>query len=466
MKKQLTVTAILIFSFSFTFGQFTKLYDFNDIGGRTPNGSLVSDGTYLYGMTYNGGVNGKGTVFKIKSDGNNFIKLLDFDGTNGWNPRGSLFFDGEYLYGMTWHGGTNGGYGVLFKLKPDGTAYTKLYDFDNTNGYCPNGSLYSDGKYLYGMTAGGGTNGWGVIFKIKPDGTDFTKIFDFDGVHGAMPDGTLISYGTHLYGTTHKGGSHGYGVIFKIKPDGTDCTTLFNFDLTNGSFPNVDLVTDGIYLYGATSQGGANGSFVRNGVVFKIKPDGTDFTKLHEFVSVNSPFPNGSLIYSNPYLYGTTLSGGAYNLGFLYKIKTDGTDYVKMFDFRGTYGAHPLGSLISDGIYLYGTTSEGGAKGYDSGYNGNGIVFKINKNTVVTGIQELSSDNSQLKIYPNPVSEILNIELEIENVKTEIKIIDVLGKEVIQHSSFNSYNSIDVSKLPKGIYFVKAGNEVRKFIKD
>ena len=50
--------------------------------------------------------------------------------------------------------------------------YTKLLDFSGTtNGELPQGSLISDGTFLYGMTSQGGTNDMGVIFKIKPDGT-------------------------------------------------------------------------------------------------------------------------------------------------------------------------------------------------------------------------------------------------------------------------------------------------------
>jgi len=59
---------------------------------------LISDGTYLYGMTQQGGDDNKGVVFKIKLDGTSYTKLLDFDGTNGETPYGSLVSDGSFLY--------------------------------------------------------------------------------------------------------------------------------------------------------------------------------------------------------------------------------------------------------------------------------------------------------------------------------------------------------------------------------
>ena len=48
---------------------------------------FISDGTYLYGMTVYGGAYNDGVVFKIKPDGTGYVKLLDFDSTtNGANP--------------------------------------------------------------------------------------------------------------------------------------------------------------------------------------------------------------------------------------------------------------------------------------------------------------------------------------------------------------------------------------------
>lgn len=44
--------------------QYTKLFDFDSINGSNPQGSLISDGTCLYGMTEVVGTNSMGTVFR------------------------------------------------------------------------------------------------------------------------------------------------------------------------------------------------------------------------------------------------------------------------------------------------------------------------------------------------------------------------------------------------------------------
>jgi uncharacterized repeat protein (TIGR03803 family) len=152
-------------------------------------------------------------VFKIKPDGTGFVNLHYFSGgSNGAQAMGSLIYDGTFLYGMTYAGGTvlnyysNGG-GIIFKIKTDGTGFVDLLDFTGTNGVNPEGSLFSDGTFMYGTTYAGGAHTYGVIFKIMPDGTGYSNLLDFAGppTTGSQPCGSFISVGTCLYGTTYAG---------------------------------------------------------------------------------------------------------------------------------------------------------------------------------------------------------------------------------------------------------------------
>ena len=171
MKKSIfTIAAVLLLCQSllptFAFAQYTKLLDFEGNGHEGNPLSLISDGTFLYGMTNGTGLSGMGTIFKIKPDGTGYSKLLDFSGAaNGRIPAGSLISDGTFLYGMTDAGGIND-MGTIFKIKPDGTGYSKLLDFVGfANGRNPSASLASDGPFLYGMTRQGGTTELGPPFK-------------------------------------------------------------------------------------------------------------------------------------------------------------------------------------------------------------------------------------------------------------------------------------------------------------
>jgi uncharacterized repeat protein (TIGR03803 family) len=355
-----------------SFAQFTKLLDFDGTTkGAAPQGSLYQDGGFFYGTTADGGTNNRGTIFKIMPDGTGYVKLLDFDGmANGSNPDGDLTYDGNFLYGMTRLGGTSN-MGTVFKIKPDGTGFVKLLDFNGTgNGQRPEGSLIYDGVFLYGMTAtGGGSNG-GTIFKIKTDGTGYTLLLDFSSTTGINPSGTLFSDSFFLYGLTAAGGANSNGTIFKIKSDGTGFVKLLDFDnVTSGRTPAGSLITDGIILYGMTQQGGTSDA----GTIFKIKTDGSGFIKLFDFNgTTNGKIPQGSLALSGDGtgFYGMTLEGGSNNFGTIFKIKADGTGYVKLLDFDGINGQYPYGDLYNEvDQLLYGMTELGGA-------NNKGIIFR------------------------------------------------------------------------------------------
>lgn len=138
--------------------------------GSAPDGTLYFDGSLLYCLTSTGGANDFGTLFKIETAGTGYQKLLDFDGTsNGSWPYGSVVSDGTFLYGMTSSGGTND-LGTIFKIKPDGTSYQKLLDFNGAvNGSYPYSYLISQGGILYGTTNYGGVNDMGTLFKVSDD---------------------------------------------------------------------------------------------------------------------------------------------------------------------------------------------------------------------------------------------------------------------------------------------------------
>lgn len=236
-----------------------------------------------------------------------------------------------------------------------------IYHFVGTNtGSNPYGTPISDGVYLYGLTQSGGVNAKGNVFKIKLDGTGYVNLYDFDGNTGAYPYGSLVSDGTYLYGMTRNGGVAfvhpsipDNGVIFRIKPDGTGFSVLYEFDGTNsgdninGAMPNGgDLILIGQTLYGMTGS---------KDVVFKIDTDGNNYTNLFDFSFPNGQYPLGTLITDSTYLYGVTEGGGSNNWGTIFKIKTDGTDYNNVFEFYNTLSySNPHGSLLSDGTNFYG----------------------------------------------------------------------------------------------------------------
>jgi uncharacterized repeat protein (TIGR03803 family) len=439
-----------------TQAQFTKLFDFaGTSNGSMPYGSLISDGTFFYGTTYGGGTNGYGTVFKIMPDGSNYTRLFNFDNfTSGGLPCGSLLWDGNFLYGTAKQGGVNSS-GVIFKLATNGTGFQVLYGFpaSTLNGITPLGDLITDGTFLYGATSAGGASNYGVIFKIKPDGTQYTVIHEFltSGTGFSPGYGGLLFDGTFLYGMTTDAGTGGVGTIYKTRTDGTEFTTLFIFTSITGQYPSGSLISDGNFLYGTTNSGGSFGS----GVAFKIKPDGTGFTKIINFISATKgSYPVGSLSINGTNLYGLTYSGGTNDMGVIYKVNPDGTNFTRLFDFNGAIdGKQPNGSLYSDGIGLYGMTMSGGA-------TNNGVVFKYDTNTGI----ENSEQKSEIEIFPNPFTN----ELVISSTTGggEVVLYDITGKEIFGQTVSSEETVINTGKIASGFYVLNVGGKNFKVVKN
>jgi uncharacterized repeat protein (TIGR03803 family) len=225
------------------------IFSFSNTNGEIPKGDLLLIGNTLYGMTERGGFHDKGTVFKINTDGTNFEKLFDFDGpqgAGGTEGLGGLITDGTFLYGMTNKGGVNGN-GTIFKISMDGTTFQKIFDFYHPiTGSSPFGSLLFINNRLFGTTSNGGSTAFGTIFMIKTSGSDYQKLHEFDGnFSGRAPFGSFYYENGFLYGMTSRTGTSPTtsddGIIYKIgisqcsNSYGTDViTTCDSYTWING----------------------------------------------------------------------------------------------------------------------------------------------------------------------------------------------------------------------------------------
>jgi uncharacterized repeat protein (TIGR03803 family) len=216
--------------------------------GMSLAGPLVqgTDGKF-YGTASAGGIEGRGTIFRINFDGTGFQVIHTFSATtadttsglitnaDGALPTAGLIDGGDgLLYGMTSQAGTKG-YGTIFAISPDGATFTNLHDFDNTGGARPAAelALFSDGK-LYGATVAGGTGAadaatnFGTLFSIARDGTGFTKLYSLDGsVTGSGASSQLLQLSSTVFvGAASSGGACGSGTIFRY--DSTGGTVVGN----------------------------------------------------------------------------------------------------------------------------------------------------------------------------------------------------------------------------------------------
>ena len=75
----------------------------------------------------------------------------------------------------------------------------------------------------------------------------------------------------------------------------------------------------------------------------------------------------------------------------------------------------------------------------------------------------LSLNNSEFRIYPNPVSEMLNIEINTYNESKNncIYLIDINGKIVLKKNIDKRKIQVQLNDIHPGIYFIKVFNETR-----
>ncbi len=386
---------------------FTVIHQFTGgQDGAHPYAGVTLDAAgNLYGTANVGGdltcnaPHGCGTVYELKHKGSGFIfnPLYSFGvGPDGGIPSAPVVFgpDGA-LYSTTSYGGINGK-GTVFKLRPSPTACITalcpwsenvLYSVKggaNGDGSNPIGLLFDQAGNIYGATSGGGAYGYGIAYELTSSGSGWTEsvLYTFGGASdGSLPYRSVMIFDNagNLYGTTALGGSSNYGTVFQLTPSGSGWTekVIYSFqDGSDGGYPYAGLIFDQSgNLYGATTDGGTGGG----GTVFELSPSGGGWT-YSVLYSIPGPLgyqcgPAWALVMDERgNLYDTTQCDGANTLGGVFKLTKAGASwtYTSLHDFAGgDDGGYPASSVVLDKSgNLYGTTNYGGTKGQ-------GVVWKI-----------------------------------------------------------------------------------------
>jgi len=330
----------------------------------------------------------------------NFGALTNGINSDGANPAAGLVLAGGVLCGTTLNGGQQG-VGTAFYMSLDGADFNAFRSFTNApDPGNPQGALVSSGGNLFGTTIAGGNSGVGTVFAGQTNGNvsiirSFASVSADNATNsgGASPTASLALGGTALFGTTSAGGTAANGTIFSLSTNGSIFAVLHNFSVldsnrgtnTDGALPCGGLILSGGTLFGTASAGGVGGA----GVVFALNTNGSGFTTLHSFASLepsaatntDGAFPFAGLVLSNGRLYGTTVAGGANGKGAIFSVGTNGLDFAVLHHFSATDsltgtnsdGASPCAALADSGGHLYGTTAEGGVWA-------NGAVFSVSTN--------------------------------------------------------------------------------------
>lgn len=72
------------------------------------------------------------------------------------------------------------------------------------------------------------------------------------------------------------------------------------------------------------------------------------------------------------------------------------------------------------------------------------------------------SKEQKVEIFPNPVNNIVNINLAGYTGKSEVSMMDVSGREVLRRELSMVNSQLDISSLPPGVYLIRIKNGVRQ----
>ncbi|MCX7737668.1 MAG: M1 family aminopeptidase [Candidatus Kapabacteria bacterium] len=104
---------------------------------------------------------------------------------------------------------------------------------------------------------------------------------------------------------------------------------------------------------------------------------------------------------------------------------------------------------------------------------GKNVISLLELNYAITDVAERKEEKNTIKIYPNPSSEYINISFPLSFLRmqeSDIRIFNVLGECVLSTPALRATPQegnfrIDISNLPSGIYYVRLGGRVGRFVK-
>jgi len=218
--------------------------------------------------------------------------------------------------------------------------------------------------------------------------------------------------------------------------------------------------TTGAAISGNTLNTTAAGTATLTAIVVNGLTKTTDYkqdfvvTVVPVAVTNISGIPTTAQINTMLTLSGTVEPSNATNKTIVWSLIDAGTTHAVLSGntfFASAAGVAFLSATIKDGVAI-GTDYE--------------KQFTITVSTV--GIEQLTMNNEQLTIYPNPTTGQLIINCEDKGACPLVKVYNVVGQVVFtsQLSELSPETTINISHLANGLYFLKVGGKMFKIIKE
>ncbi len=270
-------------------------------------------------------------------------------------------------------------------------------------------------------------------------------------------------------------GALNYAVDYKLNSSGT--WTSFSTAQTGTSASLTGLSASSLYDWRVTTNC-SSGSSTASAAQFTTAAPST-CPGVYD-VSTNGTASGAATIPFNTDIKGLISPTGD-NDYYKFVITTGGTATITLTTLPGDYDIRLYSSNGTTQLAISqngSTTSETISRTYTAGtyyvrvygYNGANsattcYTLKVALGTAARVIDEVPvySNKKAFTVYPNPVSDKLNINLTGYEGVSSVSLIDVNGRTVVSQRTAQVNSTMDISKLTKGVYLVRvitAGGEV------
>ncbi|MES2590232.1 MAG: M12 family metallo-peptidase [Bacteroidota bacterium] len=213
----------------------------------------------------------------------------------------------------------------------------------------------------------------------------------------------------------------------------TGCAFMRHYFYGSSLGEKDNLISTGVSLLGATSAA------ITFKVAYKNVPYPGYYDTLRVFVSTDCGSTYGPAVYTKG---GPGLATGTSTSEYTPNSAGDWrTETISLNSFAGNNVVVKFETINRWGNDLYLD---------DINITGN----------ITTGIENLANNAVSVSIYPNPFSTMATIEIKgLTQLNCELRIYDLLGKEVLKSTITNSKSEIHKEDLSNGIYLFKVFNK-------
>lgn len=149
-------------------------------------------------------------------------------------------------------------------------------------------------------------------------------------------------------------------------------------------------------------------------------------------------------------------AGTDYYIG-LAQTQNSVTGYFPVASYTAAGLVTPNQSLYSSALVPAGLTMQSSGLGFL------GITTVLQGTCASIGLAEVNNNNPvTVAVYPNPASSNLTVEVANVSENASIEIFNTLGQKVMSVKNVQENNSLNVSNLTKGVYFVTVSNGKQK----